>query len=46
MTEFVSFIQLSVTIGIMLAYLFGLFVNWRVLAVLGDEPIYFNSFTS
>ncbi|XP_052190571.1 sugar transporter ERD6-like 6 [Diospyros lotus] len=27
--------QLSVTIGIMLAYLLGLFVNWRVLAVLG-----------
>ncbi|PHU01296.1 Sugar transporter ERD6-like 7 [Capsicum chinense] len=27
--------QLSVTIGIMLSYLLGLFVNWRVLAVLG-----------
>ncbi|KAK4374324.1 hypothetical protein RND71_005001 [Anisodus tanguticus] len=30
--------QLSVTIGIMLAYLLGLFVNWRVLAVLGTLP--------
>ncbi|KAF3640191.1 Sugar transporter ERD6-like 4 [Capsicum chinense] len=30
--------QLSVTIGIMLAYLLGLFVNWRVLAVLGALP--------
>lgn len=30
--------QLSVTIGIMLAYLLGLFVNWRVLAVLGVLP--------
>ncbi|KAJ8764275.1 hypothetical protein K2173_006015 [Erythroxylum novogranatense] len=30
--------QLSVTIGIMLAYLLGLFVNWRVLAVLGILP--------
>lgn len=30
--------QLSVTIGIMLAYLFGLFVNWRLLAVLGVLP--------
>ncbi|KAL2333710.1 hypothetical protein Fmac_014923 [Flemingia macrophylla] len=30
--------QLSVTIGIMLAYLLGLFVNWRVLAVLGIIP--------
>jgi hypothetical protein len=27
--------QLSVTIGIMLAYLLGLFANWRVLAILG-----------
>jgi len=27
--------QLSVTIGILLAYLLGLFVNWRVLAILG-----------
>ncbi|XP_071733223.1 sugar transporter ERD6-like 6 [Rutidosis leptorrhynchoides] len=30
--------QLSVTIGIMLAYLLGLFVNWRMLAVLGTLP--------
>ncbi|KAK4490320.1 hypothetical protein RD792_000988 [Penstemon davidsonii] len=30
--------QLSVTIGIMLAYLLGLFVSWRVLAVLGILP--------
>ncbi|KAM7517190.1 hypothetical protein LguiA_006773 [Lonicera macranthoides] len=30
--------QLSVTIGIMLAYLLGLFVNWRILAVLGTLP--------
>ncbi|XP_041009326.1 sugar transporter ERD6-like 6 isoform X2 [Juglans microcarpa x Juglans regia] len=30
--------QLSVTIGLMLAYLFGLFVNWRVLAILGILP--------
>ncbi|GAV60036.1 Sugar_tr domain-containing protein [Cephalotus follicularis] len=30
--------QLAVTIGIMLAYLLGLFVNWRVLAVLGILP--------
>ncbi|XP_062102402.1 sugar transporter ERD6-like 4 [Humulus lupulus] len=30
--------QLSVTIGIMLAYLLGMFVNWRVLAVLGILP--------
>ncbi|KAK8587088.1 hypothetical protein V6N13_086094 [Hibiscus sabdariffa] len=30
--------QLSVTIGIMLAYLFGLFTNWRVLAILGILP--------
>ncbi|XP_020973465.1 sugar transporter ERD6-like 6 isoform X3 [Arachis ipaensis] len=30
--------QLSVTIGIMLAYLLGLFVNWRVLAILGILP--------
>ncbi|KAK3224126.1 hypothetical protein Dsin_011151 [Dipteronia sinensis] len=30
--------QLSVTIGIMLAYLLGLFVNWRVLAILGVFP--------
>ncbi|GJN15315.1 hypothetical protein PR202_gb02216 [Eleusine coracana subsp. coracana] len=27
--------QLSVTIGILLAYLFGMFVPWRILAVLG-----------
>ncbi|XP_071912707.1 sugar transporter ERD6-like 6 [Coffea arabica] len=30
--------QLSVTIGIMLAYLLGMFVPWRVLAVLGILP--------
>ncbi|EOY14777.1 Major facilitator superfamily protein isoform 2, partial [Theobroma cacao] len=30
--------ELSVTIGIMLAYLLGLFVQWRVLAVLGVLP--------
>nr|DAD40743.1 TPA_asm: hypothetical protein HUJ06_015066 [Nelumbo nucifera] len=30
--------QLSVTIGMMLAYLLGLFVHWRVLAVLGILP--------
>ncbi|KAG8389950.1 hypothetical protein BUALT_Bualt01G0032800 [Buddleja alternifolia] len=30
--------QLSVTIGIMLSYLLGLFVNWRYLAVLGILP--------
>ncbi|OWM80848.1 sugar transporter ERD6-like 6 [Punica granatum] len=30
--------QLSVTIGIMLAYLLGIFVEWRILAVLGILP--------
>ncbi|XP_062155577.1 sugar transporter ERD6-like 6 isoform X1 [Alnus glutinosa] len=30
--------QLSVTIGTMLAYLLGMFVNWRVLAILGILP--------
>ncbi|WZZ18669.1 hypothetical protein YC2023_111758 [Brassica napus] len=30
--------QLSVTVGIMLAYLLGLFVPWRILAVLGVLP--------
>ncbi|KAM0967793.1 hypothetical protein ACFX13_016538 [Malus domestica] len=30
--------QLSVTIGILLAYLLGLFVQWRILAVLGILP--------
>ncbi|KAE8100246.1 hypothetical protein FH972_018162 [Carpinus fangiana] len=30
--------QLAVTIGIMLAYLLGLFVEWRILAVLGILP--------
>ncbi|XP_028781598.1 sugar transporter ERD6-like 6 [Neltuma alba] len=30
--------QLSITIGIMLAYLLGLFVNWETLAVLGALP--------
>ncbi|KAI9113144.1 hypothetical protein K1719_015669 [Acacia pycnantha] len=34
----VSVNQLSVTIGIMLAYLLGLFVEWRILAVLGILP--------
>ncbi|KAK2981600.1 hypothetical protein RJ640_011130 [Escallonia rubra] len=33
--------QLSVTIGIMLAYLLGLFLHWRVLAVLGILPCTF-----
>ncbi|XP_048335308.1 sugar transporter ERD6-like 6 isoform X2 [Ziziphus jujuba] len=30
--------QLSVTVGIVLAYLLGLFVNWRALAVIGILP--------
>ncbi|XP_065882116.1 sugar transporter ERD6-like 6 [Euphorbia lathyris] len=30
--------QLSVTIGIMIAYVLGLFVQWRILAVLGILP--------
>ncbi|OEL17205.1 Sugar transporter ERD6-like 4 [Dichanthelium oligosanthes] len=30
--------QLSVTIGILFAYLFGMFVPWRILAVLGILP--------
>ncbi|KAI4327604.1 hypothetical protein L6164_020043 [Bauhinia variegata] len=30
--------QLSVTIGIMLAYLLGLFFSWRALAILGTLP--------
>lgn len=30
--------QLSVTIGIMLAYVLGLFVEWRILAILGILP--------
>jgi len=30
--------QLSITIGIMLAYLFGLFVSWRFLAIIGVVP--------
>ncbi|XP_057722704.1 sugar transporter ERD6-like 6 [Arachis stenosperma] len=30
--------QLSVTIGIMLAYLLGIFVPWRILAILGILP--------
>lgn len=29
-------VQLSITIGIMIAYLLGLFVPWRLLAVLGN----------
>ncbi|KVH99347.1 General substrate transporter [Cynara cardunculus var. scolymus] len=32
------FRNLSVTIGIMLSYLLGLFVNWRILAILGTLP--------
>ncbi|XP_057423113.1 sugar transporter ERD6-like 6 [Lotus japonicus] len=34
----VSVNQLSVTIGIMLAYLLGIFVQWRFLAILGIIP--------
>lgn len=34
----VSVNQLSVTLGIMLAYLLGLFVQWRFLAILGIIP--------
>ncbi|KAL3723833.1 hypothetical protein ACJRO7_035928 [Eucalyptus globulus] len=30
--------QLSITFGTLLAYLFGLFVNWRILAILGSLP--------
>ncbi|XP_030523878.1 sugar transporter ERD6-like 6 [Rhodamnia argentea] len=30
--------QLSVTVGVLLAYLFGIFLNWRILAVLGSLP--------
>jgi MFS transporter, SP family, ERD6-like sugar transporter len=30
--------QLSITIGILLAYLLGMFVPWRLLAVLGKWP--------
>ncbi|KAL3723834.1 hypothetical protein ACJRO7_035929 [Eucalyptus globulus] len=30
--------QLSGTFGTLLAYLFGLFVNWRILAILGSLP--------
>ncbi|KMZ59427.1 putative Transporter [Zostera marina] len=30
--------QLAVTIGIMVAYLLGLFINWRTLAVIGILP--------
>ncbi|XP_071692081.1 sugar transporter ERD6-like 6 [Rutidosis leptorrhynchoides] len=30
--------QLSVTIGIMLSYLLGLFVKWRILAIFGTLP--------
>ncbi|CAL0332664.1 unnamed protein product [Lupinus luteus] len=36
--RFVSVNQLSLTIGIMLAYLLGIFVEWRILAVLGVLP--------
>ncbi|CAL0332665.1 unnamed protein product [Lupinus luteus] len=35
--RFVSVNQLSLTIGIMLAYLLGIFVEWRILAVLGNS---------
>lgn len=39
--EFMCYsIQLSVTIGIMLAYLLGLFVQWRPLAVIGTLNSY------
>ncbi|RZB58606.1 Sugar transporter ERD6-like 6 isoform C [Glycine soja] len=34
----VSVNQLSVTIGIMLAYLLGIFVEWRILAIIGILP--------
>ena len=30
-------VQLSITLGIMLTYLLGLFVEWRILAVLGNN---------
>ncbi|KAK3413926.1 hypothetical protein EUGRSUZ_I02436 [Eucalyptus grandis] len=30
--------QLSVTVGVLLAYLFGVFVSWRILAILGSLP--------
>ncbi|XP_039157429.1 sugar transporter ERD6-like 6 isoform X5 [Eucalyptus grandis] len=30
--------QLSVTIGTLLAYLFGIFLNWRILAIVGSLP--------
>ncbi|PKA55575.1 Sugar transporter ERD6-like 4 [Apostasia shenzhenica] len=33
--------QLSITLGILLAYLLGMFVNWRVLAVMGILPCTF-----
>ncbi|KAJ0795588.1 putative major facilitator, sugar transporter, major facilitator superfamily [Helianthus annuus] len=33
-----SVTQLSVSIGIMLAYLLGLFASWRILAILGTLP--------
>jgi hypothetical protein len=36
--------QLSVTIGIMLAYLLGLFANWRVLAILGKILVIYLAF--
>ncbi|KVH98409.1 General substrate transporter [Cynara cardunculus var. scolymus] len=32
--------QLSVTVGIMLAYLLGLLVNWRILAILGNTFLF------
>ena len=32
-------LQLSVTLGIMFAYLLGLFVPWRLLAVIGNVAI-------
>ncbi|KAK4778943.1 hypothetical protein SAY86_006471 [Trapa natans] len=33
--------QLSITVGIMIAYLLGLFLQWRLLAVLGTLPCLF-----
>ena len=33
-------LQLSVTLGILLAYLLGMFVPWRLLAVMGKVARY------
>ncbi|XP_030523880.1 sugar transporter ERD6-like 6 isoform X2 [Rhodamnia argentea] len=30
--------QLSITMGLLLAYIFGLFLNWRILAIFGALP--------